>query len=76
MSSKVSGTPAGSRSKILTITACAAATPLLRAWPLAVVSISPAYGNAERMRCRTPFALNGREIVSVAPNAQACIEPW
>ena len=76
MSPNVSGTPAGSFSKILTITACAAATPLFSALPRSVVSMSWVSGNAARMRCRMPSASNGRDIVSVAPSAQACIEPW
>jgi len=73
---ELSGTPAGSFSNILTITACAAATPLFRTLPRSEVSNSLLSGNAERMRCRIPFGSNGREIVSVAPNAQACIVPW
>ena len=32
-------------------------------------------GNAARIRCRIPRASNGRAMVSVAPSAQACIEP-
>ena len=31
-------------------------------------------GNAARMRCRMAPASSGREMVSVAPSAQACIE--
>jgi hypothetical protein len=72
----VSGIPAGSFSNILTITSCAAAMPRFKALPLAVASNRTVSGNAERMRCRMPWASNGRDIVSVAPSAQACIEPW
>ena len=49
---------------------------LFKALPLAVVSNPLLSGNAERMRCRIPSASNGRDIVSVAPSAQACIDPW
>ena len=76
MSLNVSGIPAGSFSKILTITACAAAMPVLRASPPSVESNPLLSGNAERMRCRMPSASNGRDIVSVAPSAHACIDPW
>ena len=76
MSLNFSGSPAGSLSKILTITACAASTPLFNALPLAVVSNPLLSGNAEWMRCTIPSASNGREIVPVAPNANACIDPW
>ena len=75
-SPKVSGIPAGSLSNILTISACAAATPRFRALPLTVASYPAVSGNAARIRCRMPSASNGREIVSVAPSAQACVEPW
>src|ERR1700730_15638817 len=71
----VSGVPAGSFSNILTITAWAAATLRFKTRPRSVVSNSFLSGNAERTRCRRPSASNGRAIVSVAPNAQACIDP-
>ena len=70
------GNPAGSFSNILTITVCAAAMPVFSALPLGVVSNPLLSGNAAWIRCRMPAASNGRAIVSVAPSAQACIEPW
>ena len=67
---------AQAETKILTITSCAASTPRLSALPRSVSSYALLSGNAARMRCRMPRASNGREIVSVAPSAQACIEAW
>ncbi len=75
-SSNFSGTPAGSFSNILMITACAAETPWFKVMPLSVASYPALSGKAARMRCRIASASNGRDIVSVAPSAQACIEAW
>ena len=56
----VSGSPAGSRSKILTITSCAAATPAFSILPRSVASKISLSGNAARMRCSTSSGSNGR----------------